>query len=430
MPLMSQTFADAYSRRAEGFRPSPVRSVFDVSMRPGMISLAGGNPDLTVLPAAQIGEMARRLIATQGTDVLQYGASAGTEELRSLVGDLVREQGIECTEEDILITSGSQMGLELITSLFCDPGDVVLTEAPTYVGALSVFRGQEARTAHVACDENGLVPEALESAILHQRAAGRTVKLLYTVPNFNNPSGTLLSAPRRARIAEICARLGVLVVEDDPYGLLSFAEPVPPAIRAFDPNVLYLGSLSKIFSPGIRVGWIVAPREVRDRLQLAGEATTICASVLSQHLAVAYLSSPGWRDTLHEAVKRYRDRRDALMDALEEHGPEGIRWDRPEGGFFAWVRLPQGVSAERLLQASLDHGAAFVPGTAFFADGSGDDHARFSFSFEPPERIRHGVERIMSTMAEMRRSTGIAPPPEPAGDPAALVGAAFSAARG
>ncbi len=389
----------AFAARAEHFRPSPVRAVFDISMKDGMISLAGGNPDLSILPLRELGDVAASLIAEHGLEVLQYGAGAGVDALREAVCTVMSTAGIAADPEDVLITTGSQMGLELVTSLLCDPGDVVLAEAPTYVGAIGTFQGLEVDIVHVACDDDGLIPEELERTIAEVAAGGRTIKMLYTIPNFNNPSGITLHPDRRPVVAEICARAGIAVVEDDPYGLLDFWDSPLQAIRSNDDSVIYLGSMSKIFSPGIRIGWVLAPREVRDRLQLVAEATTICPSVLSQHLADQYLRTFDWRRYMNLAIDRYHERAQRLDDALAAHAPEAVHWTKPHGGFFVWVTLPDGVSAEALLPQAIEEGVVFVPGTAFFGDGTGDSNLRLSFSLAAPDDIEEGVRRLMRVVS-------------------------------
>lgn len=392
-PGRTQGSQTPFASRERHFRPSPVRSVWDIPMGPDMISLAGGNPDLSGLPLAELGATAAALIEQHGLEVLQYGAGSGVDELRSELAKLMTRSGIAADPADILITAGSQLGLELVASLFCDPGDVILAENPTYVGAIGTFQGLEAEVVHVACDDDGLIPEALERTIAELREAGRALKLLYTIPNFTNPSGRTLSAERRPRIAEICRAAGITVVEDDPYGLVRFAGEAIPAIRASDPEVVYLGSLSKIFSPGIRVGWLIAPKRIRDRLQLLSEATVIHASVLSQHLALAYLRGD-WEADLARSTARYRERADALLEALPDALPEGSTWTRPQGGFFVWVTLPEGFETDAAFEAAVEEGVLFIPGSGFVADGSAPRSLRLSFSAEPPERIREGVARL------------------------------------
>lgn len=401
MPSSSSTPLPHFARRERFFRPSPVRSVWDVSMEPGIISLAGGNPDLTALPLAELGEAASGLIREQGAEVLQYGAGSGILPLRQELAELMGSVGVETGPDDVLVTAGSQLGIELVTAMLCDPGDVILAEAPTYVGAVSTFMGLEVAVEHVMCDENGLIPEELERRITELRAAGRVVKALYTIPNFNNPSGITLSAERRPLIAQICRDAGVTVIEDDPYGLVRFAGEHIPPIRSFDDSVIYLGSMSKIFSPGIRIGWLTAPAAVRERLQLLSESSVIHASVLSQHLALAYLRDFDWRTTLSMTIDRYRERADALLEALPAALPAGATWTRPSGGFFVWATLPEGVSADELFDLAVEEGVVFIPGSGFFADGSGSRNLRFSFSLEAPDRIREGLERLGRATARL-----------------------------
>ncbi len=285
--------------------------------------------------------------------------------------------------------------------MFCDPGGVVLAEAPTYVGAIITFVGLEAGLEHVECDENGLIPAALERRIDEVRASGRTIKLLYTIPNFNNPSGITLSAERRPRITEICRRAGITIVEDGPYGLVRFDGEPTPAIRSLDPSVLYLGSMSKIFSPGIRVGWVIAPRAVRERLQLLSEATIIRPSIFSQHLALAYLRGFDWRSTLQTTIANYRERAETLLEHLPAALPAGSTWTRPSGGFFVWATLPEGCSADDLFTLVAEEGVVLIAGSSFYADGSGQRELRLSFSLESPEQIREGLRRLGRASARL-----------------------------
>ncbi|MFJ3956734.1 PLP-dependent aminotransferase family protein [Arthrobacter sp. NPDC090010] len=387
--------------RAAGYRPSPVRDFWEVSMQPGVISLAGGNPDLTVLPLAGLGEAASRIITERGLDALQYGSGTGTGGARDAVARVMAAEGNPVDPEHVQITAGSQMALELVVKLLCDPGDVILAEGPTYVGALGVFAGMQTDVAHVAMDSDGLIPEALEEAIARLRSEGRTVKALYTIPNFHNPTGITLSAERRPRIVEICSRAGLPIIEDNPYGLLGFDGATLPSMHQLDPdNVIYLGSFSKIVAPGLRVGWAVAPEPLRRPLQLASEATTICASVLSQTLVEEYILGHDWEAVLAKARGLYRSRSAAVQEALTEHMPAGVRWSEPRGGFFTWLDLPDGVSCHAVLDAAIDAKVVFVPGTAFYTGPDMDpgvpgfSQLRLAFSLEEEDTLREGVRRL------------------------------------
>jgi 2-aminoadipate transaminase len=393
--------------RAAGYHPSPVREVFDVSMRPGMISLAGGNPDLSALPLAELSVTAADLIATAGLEALQYGAGQGTEALQQVVVEVMAAEGNPVDPATIQITAGSQMALEVVTTLLCDPGDVVLVEGPTYVGAISVFDGLQVDVAHVAMDEDGLVPEALEARIVELRADGRTIKALYTVPNFHNPTGVTLSAQRRPEVVRICRDAGIVVIEDNPYGMLSFDGEHLPSLHQLDPDaVYYLGSFSKIFSPGLRVGWVAAPIPIRRRLQLVSEATTICPSVLSQRLVERYIADYDWQGVLAVSRSRYQERCTAVLETLSAQMPAGTSWTVPRGGFFTWMDLPAGVTGVNVMAAAIGEGVVFVPGNAFYGDGRGADKLRIAFSFEETEVLREGVRRLAGVVRRLAEQAG------------------------
>ena len=389
-----------YADRAEFFRPSPVRSVWDVSMQPGMISFAGGNPDLSILPLDELGKAAQRIITERGTDALQYGAGAGYLPLRKKFAELMETNGVhELDYEDVMITPGSQMGIDLTATLLCNPHDVILTEGPTFVGAIGSFLGHEADIRHVMCDDEGLVPEALVEAIQKARSDGKRIAFLYTIPNFSNPTGIRLSVARRQQIVEICRAENVQIVEDDPYGILSFDGTVLPSMRAMDDSVIYLGSVSKIFSPGLRVGWTVAPREFRERMQLASEASSLMAGVLSQELTYEYLEHMDWRSFVQSAISRYHGRAKALVAGLEETMPEGVSWTTPKGGFFTWLTLPEGVDSDEVLAKAIEKKVVFISGRGFFADGQGANNLRLSYSAVSEDSIREGTSRLAAVLS-------------------------------
>ncbi|OIQ92025.1 2-aminoadipate transaminase [mine drainage metagenome] len=402
----------SYADRTHGMRASEIRALFAVASRPEVVSLAGGMPYLDGLPLDVIGEMAQRVIATRGTTALQYGSGQGDETLREQILEVMRLEGIEAHPDDVVVTTGSQQALDLVTRLFINPGDVVVAEAPSYVGALGVFRAYQADVVHVPLDQDGLVPEALERALTALSREGRRAKLLYTVPNFHNPAGVSLSAARRPQILEIARRHGLLVLEDNPYGLLGFEGDPVPAMRSLDEDgVIYLGSFSKTFAPGYRVGWAVAPHAIREKLVLASESAILCPSNASQLAISAYLATCDWRGQIKAFRELYRERRDAMVGALAEHLPRAT-WTVPDGGFYTWVRLPEGLDAKAMLPRAVTARVAYVPGTAFYADGQGADHMRLSFCFPTPERIREGVRRlagVISSESELVDLFGVVP---------------------
>ena len=385
---------NTYADRALGMRQSEVRSLFAVANRPEVVSLAGGMPNIEGLPLEFLAEMSSRLLRDRGASILQYGSGQGSDELREMIVEVMRPDGIRGHADDVVVTTGSQQALDLISQIFVNPGDVVLAEAPSYVGALGTFRAYQANVVHVSMDAEGLIPEELERVIDELEAEGKPVKFLYTIPNFHNPGGVCLSAERRPRIAEICQRRRVLVVEDNPYGLLGFDGDPIPAIQSINPDgVVYLGSFSKTFAPGYRVGWALAPTAVAARLILANENALLCPSTFAQLSINEYLRTYDWYQQVKEYREMYRERGCAMQAALEEYMPM-CSWNSPEGGFYTWVRLPEGLDAQAMLPRAVTNLVAYVSGTAFYADGQGRDHMRLSFCYPTPERIREGVQRL------------------------------------
>jgi DNA-binding transcriptional MocR family regulator len=381
-------------------RASEVRALFAVVNRPEVVSLAGGMPNLAGLPLDAIADTMQRLIATQGLSALQYGSGQGHEALREQILDVMALEGISAHPDDVVVTTGSQQALDLVTRIFVDPGDVVVAEAPSYVGALGVFHSYQANVVHVPLDEHGLIPEALDETLTRLEAEGRPAKLIYCIPNFQNPAGVTLSLERRPRILQIAQRHHVLLVEDNPYGLLGFDGDPLPAMRAMEETgVVYLGSFSKTFAPGYRVGWAVAPPSLREKLVLANESAILCPSNASQLAVSTYLTNHDWRGQIKAYREMYRERRDAMIGALSEYIPEA-EWTVPEGGFYTWVKLPYGIDAKAMLPRAITALVAYVSGTAFYADGQGSDHMRLSFCYPTPERIREGVRRLSGVVAD------------------------------
>ena len=395
-------FTDRYAQRTHGMTASEIRALFAVASRPEVVSLAGGMPNLSALPLDAVGKLMCELVQTRGAQALQYGSGQGDPHLRELICDVMALEGITGSSEDVVVTVGSQQALDLVTRVFVDPGDVVLAEAPSYVGALGTFSAYQAEVVHVEMDDHGLVPEALREAVAAVAAAGKRAKFLYTVPNFHNPAGVSLTEQRRDEVLEICQAAGLLVLEDNPYGLLGFDAPPTRAIRARggEDDVLYLGSFSKTFAPGLRVGWVLAPHAVREKLVLAAEAAVLCPPTFNQLAVAEYLSTQDWQGQVAAFRGMYRERRDAMLDALASQMPEGTTWTHPTGGFYVWVTLPGELDAKVLLPRAVTARVAFVPGTAFYADGTGRNHMRLSYCYPEPDRIREGVRRLGTVLEE------------------------------
>ncbi|MCW2802007.1 MAG: 2-aminoadipate transaminase [Propionibacteriaceae bacterium] len=388
-------YVDRYAARTHGMTASAIRALFSVANRPEVVSLAGGMPNIADLPLDAVGSILNDLVVGNGRVAMQYGSGQGEPMMRDAICEVMRLEGISAHPDDVTVTVGSQQGLDLLTRIFCDPGDVVLCEAPSYVGALGVFRSFQCEVAHVAMDEQGLDPVALQEAITALRAAGKKIKFLYTIPNFHNPAGVSQSLERRMAILEVARRADLLVVEDNPYGLLGFEGDPVPAMRSLDSDiVVYLGSFSKTFAPGFRIGWVLAPHAVREKVMLAQESATLCPPVFSQFAISSYLARHDWRGQIKVFREMYRERRDAMMAGLADHMPAGTTWTVPAGGFFVWVTLPPGLDSQAMLPRAVTARVAYVPGTAFFSDGFGSRHMRLSYCFPTPERIIEGTRRL------------------------------------
>ncbi|MFD8984042.1 PLP-dependent aminotransferase family protein [Streptomyces sp. NPDC059564] len=390
---------DRYAARTAGMTASEIRALFAVASRPEVVSLAGGMPNLAALPLETLSTQVAQIIAEDGLTALQYASAHGLPLLREQICDVMALEGIRAHPDDVVVTVGSQMGLDLVARLFCDPGDVVVAEGPSYVGALGSFAAYQAQVVHVEMDEHGLVPEGLRAALRQARDAGQRVKLLYTIPNFHNPAGVTLAVERRAEILEICRTYDVLVVEDNPYGLLGFDGQTHPALRSLDPdNVVYLGSFSKTFASGLRVGWVLAPRAVREKLVLATESATLCPPTLNQMIVSRYLATQDWKGQIGTFRNIYRERRDAMLSALERYLPPGCTWTRPDGGFYVWVTVPEGVDTKAMLPRAVAARVAYASGTGFYTDGLGSRQMRLSYCYPTPERIREGVRRLAGVL--------------------------------
>ncbi len=406
-------YFDQYAERARGMVASEIRALFAVTARPEIVSLAGGSPYVSALPLEAVGEMVGRLIAEQGATALQYCTAQGDVGLRERICEVMSLEGVRAHPDDVVVTVGSQQALDLITRIFIDPGDVILAEAPAYVGALGSLAAYQADVVHVAMDDDGLIPEALEQAIERVTASGRRIKFLYTVPNHHNPAGVTLSAERRPRILQICQSAGVLILEDNPYGLLGFDGEPLRALRADDAEgVVYLGTFSKTFASGVRVGWAAAPPAIRDKLILAAESAVLCHPMFSQLAVREYFETQPWQEQIKDFRELYRQRRDAMLESLDAQMPGSCHWTVPGGGFYVWLRLPEGVHSKAMLPRAVSSRVAYVPGTGFYADGGGSDHLRLSYCFPEPDRIREGVRRLASVIeAEIDLTATFGPMP-------------------
>ena len=395
--LSVDPYVDLYARRTGGMSASEVRALFAVAARPEVVSLAGGMPYVQALPHEDVLDVVRSVLAERRATALQYGGGSGHPGLKDRLVALMAEEGIDADPDHVLVTDGAQQALDLVAKIFIDPGDTVAVEGPSYVGALSAFSAYEPSFLTIPIDDEGMIVDELEDALVR----GARPKFVYTVPNFHNPAGVTLSYSRREQLVALCRAAGIPILEDNPYGLLRFEGESIPSLRSLDPeNVIYLGTLSKVFSPGVRIGWALAEPGVAQRLVLVKEAADLCTSPFMQLVGEQYLSGHRWRDNLRSLVDIYRSRRDAMLGALPEHFPEGATWTEPAGGFYIWVKLPEWLDTQALLAAAVERRVAYVPGTAFYGDGTGQDRLRLAFCYPTEHDIHEGVRRLGELLAD------------------------------
>jgi len=412
---MSSVWTSRYAARSQQLRHSEIRELLKLTERPDMISFAGGLPAPEAFPLSEVRAACERVMQEQGGQALQYSTTEGFPPLRDMIARHMARYGIETQVANVLVTSGSQQALDLVGKLFLDPGDVVVVEDPTYLGALQAFRAYEARFVTVPVDEDGIRIDLLEETLAVHRP-----KLLYLLPNFQNPSGVTMSELRRQRVIELAARHDVAILEDDPYGQLRYegdhrtplmvldAERARGGLSpeaASESHVLYTSTLSKLLAPGFRVGWIAAPPAVIQSLVLLKQGTDLHTSTFSQMVAFETCRG-GFLDRHVRQLRHvYANRREAMFAALARYMPPGVRWTRPEGGLFLWITLPAELDARDVLRHAIEHLVAFVPGQAFHASGGGHNTLRLNFSYCTPGRIATGVRRLGKVIEECLAST-------------------------
>ncbi len=387
-----------YAERTAGLSASEVRALFAVASRPEVVSLAGGMPYVSALPKELVSAALERTMQDHGAAALQYGSGQGLPVLREQILEVMALEGIRASADDVVVTTGSQHALELISKLFLDPGDVVIAEGPSYVTALVVFRSFQANVSHVAMDEFGIVPESLRETIATLEAQRKRIKFLYLIPTFQNPAGVTLTWERRMEVLEIARAHNILVIEDNPYGLLYFDAPPPQAMRSVEEDgVVYLGTFSKTFAPGLRVGWALAPHAIREKLILANEAAVLSPSSFTQTVISEYLDAADWKAQIDTFRGVYHERRDAMLTALGEHLPK-LSWTVPQGGFYVWLTLPEHLDSKAMLPRAVKELVAYTPGTAFYSDGDGRNKMRLSFCYPTPDFIQEGVRRLATVI--------------------------------
>jgi 2-aminoadipate transaminase len=397
-----ERYAGLFAGRTKVMRSSAMRDLMAVTAQPGVISLAGGLPDTSSFPAKTFAAQMTRIAQESAAEALQYGPTEGFRETVDCIVEVMGVEGMLPDPEDVIVTTGGQQAIDLLCKALIDPGDAVICEAPTYPGAIPVFCSYEAETIQIECDGEGMRIDELESALERLGGEGRRPKLIYSVPSFQNPAGVTMSLERRQRLVELARARELLVVEDNPYGLLRFGGEALPPLYQLDGGdfVVYVGTFSKILSPGIRLGWAVAPPPVMEKVVLGKQASDLCTSTLTQYFVREYFAEGRWREYIASLVEIYRQRRDTMLEALRTHFPPQASWTEPEGGLFVWATLPPYIDTSDLLAKALREDVAFVPGQAAYVDGRGRNSMRLNFSGGSEEEIREGIRRIGKVIAE------------------------------
>ncbi|HJQ23120.1 MAG TPA: PLP-dependent aminotransferase family protein [Blastocatellia bacterium] len=402
-------YDELLSAMGRGMQPNAIRKLTALLGRRDIISLAAGAPASETFPVEELAEIAARVIRSRGQFALQYGPTRGPQSLLEAIAEMLAGRGIIAKPAEIVVTSGSQQGLDLVARLLIDPGDVAMVELPSYIGGIIALHNAQAEMVGVDQDDGGLVIEDLREKITALRHSGRRVKCIYTIPNFQNPSGVTLAGERREQLVRIADEFDLLIVEDDPYFDLAFGETSrPPALAALRPErVIYLGSFSKVLAPGLRAAYLRAPAAIAAKVEMAKEGADLSTSVLDQAMVLEALRSGLIEKRLPELRQFYEVRCRAMLDALDEHAPAGSRWTRPTGGFFILLEMAAGMDATAALPQAIDCGVAYVPGQPFFVDGGGANTLRLAYSKETPAQISEGIARLGRVLAGTQRAEAV-----------------------
>src|ERR1700726_3122288 len=428
-----------FAARTRTMKSSAMREMMALTEQPDVISLAGGLPDTTTFPPELFAALFDEIAASATARALQYGPTEGMAATVDCVVEVMTAEGTSVDREEVIVTTGGQQVIDLVCKALIDPGDVIVAEAPTYPGAVPTFGAYQAEVVQIEMDADGMPIDELEITLDRLQAEGRRPKFIYTIPNFQNPGGVTMSLARRRRLVEVARERELLVLEDNPYGLLRYEGDPLPTLYSLDPEaagrgpaadlVIYLGTFSKILSPGLRLGWAVAPRPVLEKLNLGKQGADLCSSPVTQMFVTAYFKERGaggtqaWREYVDRLKDLYRGRRDVMLEALDEHFGEGARWTTPQGGLFIWATLDDRIDTTDLLAlARKSEGVAFVPGRAAYMDGrSGASSMRLNFAGVPDEDIREGVRRIGKVLREQIGLFGTltgSPPSQTTAEPA------------
>jgi 2-aminoadipate transaminase len=396
-----ERYAALFAERTKVMRSSAMRDLMALTERDDVISLAGGLPDTSTFPPDSYAALMESVASESCARALQYGPTEGFARVKRCISQVMAAEGTDVDPDEVLITSGGQQVIDLVCKTLLDPGDVVVAEAPTYPGAIPTFCAYQADVVQLTMDRDGMRVQDLEGLLDELERSGRRPKFIYTVPNFHNPAGVTMSLERRRELVRIAAERELLVLEDNPYGLLRYeGEPLPTLHSLDDEFVIYASTFSKILSPGVRLGWTVAPAPITAKMQIGKQASDLCSSSISQYFVDAYFEAGPWEDYVRSLLEIYRRRRDVMLDALAEHFPREAEWTHPRGGLFIWATMPDYIDTTDLLARALEDYVAFVPGRAAYVDGRGGSSMRLNFSGVGEDDIREGIRRIGEVVRE------------------------------
>ena len=387
-------FTKLYSDNAKRLKASEIRELLEISQQPGVISFAGGLPNPKAFPIEEVQKSITTILEKDGARALQYGPTPGLREFREEVASMVQKDGIKASVENVFVTVGSQQALDLAGRVFLDRGDVIFLGLPTYLGGINAFRAYGAKFVGIPLDENGMKVEMLEEKIKESKKRGEKAKIIYTVPTFQNPAGVVMSEDRRKQIVEIAQDHDLLIIEDDPYGKLRFeGKPLKP-IKAYDENVMYMATFSKILAPGFRLAYVVAPQDIARKMVIAKQSVDLCTPTFTQFIAYHFIKNGFIEKHIPRIIEMYKRKRDIMLESLEEYFPKGCTWTRPQGGMFLWATLPEHIDTAEMVKEAIQKGVAYVHGRAFYTDGGGKNTMRLNFSNPSDDDIREGIKRL------------------------------------
>lgn len=394
---------DEFSEIAKNLKASEIRELLKLTQQPDIISFAGGLPNPESFPVDTIKKIIDSLLETEGARILQYGSTEGVNSFRDALSEMMRNKyGVSVTKDNILVTAGSQQALYLLAKIFINPGDKVIIEAPTYIGILTAFQSYKPEYKEIEMDDDGMRTDLLEETLRSMRKEGDKPKMIYTIPTFQNPAGVTMSLDRRKHLIELSEDYDVLIVEDDPYGELRYSGEPLPLLKSLDRNhnVIYLGTFSKILSPGFRMAHLIAHEEIIHKAVLAKQGIDLCTNTVGQFVAREYISRGYLENHIPKIIELYKRKRDLMLDMLEDHFPDGVKWTKPDGGMFLWVTLPDGMDAEKMFHRAIQHKVAYVIGSAFFPRRNHKNTMRLNFTYPTDEQIKEGVVRLSKVIRE------------------------------